>query len=53
MVGLRGEKVFLRPPRPEDLDVVYLLWNSREVYTYTDDAYWLLRSKEKNAGGGI
>ena len=47
MIGLKGKRVTLRPPRIEDLDIVYVLWNSKEVYTNTDNAYWIPNSKEK------
>ncbi len=44
--GIRGERVFLRPPRDEDFDVVYRLWNMREIYKYSDDAYWVPKTRE-------
>ncbi len=37
----------LRPPREEDFEVIYRLWNDPEIYYLTDDAYWVPKSKEK------
>ncbi len=47
MIGLKGEKVILRPPTEKDFDVVYRLWNDWDVYKWSDDTYYMPRSPEK------
>ncbi len=46
MIGIRGERVVLRPPRDEDFDLVYRLWNDWDVYRWTDDTYYMPKSPE-------
>ena len=46
-IGLRGERIVLRPPQEEDFEVIYRLWNDPEIYRLTDDAFWVPRSKKK------
>ncbi len=47
MIGIQGDTVLLRPPREEDFDLVYRLWNDWEICRWADDAFYLPKSPEK------